>query len=132
MASATLTPYKSSAATQAFALVSTSPEGASWQVAGRSLSQPYTVSINRKIVPGAAANSHLVIRVGRTDNNATTGKPATASVTLDVSVPKDQSIITTAVLNELLCVIGSLLDDQYAVTSAVNAARTAILEGRDL
>jgi len=132
MASSTLTAYRDGSDTVVFTLVSTSATGAVWTVSGRSLSAPYSISIDRKInSSGAMANDHVILRISETELNATTGKPATLAATLDISIPKDQSILTPTVQKYLLKRLASLLNDQSA-TAATFVSAVALIEGRDL
>jgi len=132
MASATLSPYKSSAGTQAFVLTSTSATGARYQVSGREIACPYVVEIQRKLTAsGASTNDHVTVRIARTERNATTSKLATCQALLDISIPKDQSIIGATMQKEILSVLASLLNES-TVMEATTVAMTALIEGRDL
>jgi len=132
MSSASLTPYKNNSTTQAFTLVSNSATGALYSVASRSLATPYTVQITRKVgSPGALGNDHVFLKVSLSDPNSTTGKIATGSATLDISIPRDVTTVTQAELLEVLGILSSLLNDSTAL-AATTVARTALLEGRDL
>jgi len=132
MASSTLATYYDATNHTDFALVTTGATGGKWAVAGRSLSEPYSLEIQRKIGPaGALANDHIVLRLIRTDKNATTGKPATYSITMDISVPKDNSILTETVQKYILKQFGSVINDCAAMVGTYTNA-VALLEGRDL
>lgn len=132
MASSSLLPYKNNTTTQTFALVSTSATGAKYQLSGRSLANPYVIEIQRKLTPAnASGNDHVVLRVARTEANATTGKLATFQVLLDISVPKDISVLTSAVQKEVVSSLTSLLNECTAM-EATNANITSLIEGRDL
>lgn len=132
MASASLTPYDDSSSQVTFNLVSQSATGATYKVASRDLATPFMVEITRKLTaPSASSNDHIVVRVARVERNADTGKLATLQCLVDVSIPKDTSILDSTAQLELLGVVGSLLNDSTAM-EATTVARTAIIEGRDL
>jgi len=131
MATTTLTPYIDQTTQATFNLVSSGSTGARWLAAGRSIAEPYSVELIRKIGPSSAsANDHVLVRVQRTDRNTTTGKFATMSVTMDVSIPKDVSIITPTIQKNILGVMTSLLNEAVA-NAATTVNRTAVIEGRD-
>jgi len=132
MASSSITPYKTNAATQAFALQSTSASGATFIVTGRSLANPHFIQITRKIGPSnSMANDHVIVRISLTDPNATTLKPVTGSVTLDISIPRDNATVTLAEMTEELGLLASLLNDNTAL-AATTVNRSALLNGQDL
>jgi len=132
MPSSSLTPYYTNSAQFTFQLATTSETGACYKIAGRPLSTPYQVEIIRKVTPSAAtANDHVILRATLIGRNATTSKLATASVSVDVSIPKDAATISETDVIHMLGVIASLINDSAALQSTtVNA--TALLEGRDL
>lgn len=131
MASASLTLYKNNTQTEVLNLVSQASTGASYKVAGRGLSTPISLTLDRKIQSGVSKNDHVVIRLAQTDNNVNTGKAATGQILIDVSIPKDQSILTPARMGELLSMAASALIDN-AATGATSVNRTALIDGRDL
>jgi hypothetical protein len=132
MASATLAPYKTNAATQSFTLVSSGTTGATWKATGRDLSTPYVISVERKLSTSTSTtNDHIVVRIARTERNTTTSKLATCQVLLDVSIPKDTSVLTAAVQKEILSCVSSLLNENTAM-EATSVNITALIEGRDL
>jgi len=130
MPSATLTPYKNNTTQTSYSLVSSSEKGALWLVTGRALSKPAWIEVIRKIGPSSSlANDHLILRIGVTEANASTGKLSTGSVTVDFSTPKDQSVISSATMLDQSGVIASLLNDSVA-NAATTVTRTALVEGR--
>lgn len=132
MSSSTITPYVTNAATQAFSLVSESATGAKYMVAGREIGLPYVVEVTRKLTaPGATSNDHVGIRIARTERNATTAKLATCQVLLDISIPKDATVITQTEQKKLLSALASLLNE-YTAMEATTASITALVEGRNL
>lgn len=132
MASSTLTAYETSSVTKAFALAQVSATATTYILSGRAISLPYKVSIERKIGnSNASSNDHVLLRISRIEANATTAKPATFQATLDISIPKDQSILTPVEQKKVLALIASMLNDGAAV-GATNANTTALIEGRDL
>lgn len=132
MATETLTLYKNNTQTQAFGLAQTSATKTVWLAAGRAISLPYSVSVERKPTSAnSASNDHVVLRVSRVEANASTGKLASLPITLDISIPKDQSVLTLAVQKEMLCVLASALNEATAM-EATNANITKLIEGRDL
>jgi hypothetical protein len=132
MASSSLTPYRNNSDQVTFQLVSTSSEGSSYRVSGRDLSSPHVVDIKRKLTSGnSTANDHISVRVARTERNASTSKLATMQVLLDISIPKDTSILTSTVQAEQLAIAASLLNEATAM-EATTANITALIEGRDL
>lgn len=132
MASSSLTLYKNNTQTQVFDLQQTSAMMTKWIASGRSLSTPYFISVERKLAnANSSSNDHIILRAGRTEANASTAKLATSLVTLDVSVPKDQSILTPTVQKELLSLVASALNEATAM-EATSANITKLIEGRDL
>jgi hypothetical protein len=132
MGSSSLTPYYASSGQYTFTLVSTSDNGATWKVASRDLATPQVVEIQRKLTaPSATGNDHVVLRVARTERNATTGKLATMQVLLDISIPKDTSILTIAEQTKLVACVASLLNQSTAMeASLTNIA--SLIGGSDL
>lgn len=132
MASTTLAPYKDSTTAVTFKLVNSGSNGATYQVEGRDIATPYQIQVIKKFTnPSASANDHVQIRVSRTERNATTQKLATVQALLDVSIPKDTSILTLTAQKELLAIMCSLLRDATA-NAATNANIAAIVSGFDL
>jgi hypothetical protein len=130
MASSSITLYSSNAASQAFSLVSSSVDKTVWKVANRPLSNALQLELTRKLTSGNK-NDHVIIRLSQVEANATTSQKATAQVLVDISVPKDQSILTPTVIVGLLGMVSSLLDDGTAL-QATSANRSAIADGRDI
>lgn len=131
MASTSLDLYGTNAEHQVFTLVSTSIDGAHYKVANRPMSTPTVLEISRKIKPGVAQNDHVLVRLARSEQNVSTGKIATFQVLLDISIPKDQSILTPAECFVDLGKIASLLNDGAAMAATVNN-RAALVDGRDV
>lgn len=131
MASSSLNPYVNNSATQAFVLKSTTDKGAVFMVAGRALGAPFELEQVRKVNANSLSNDHSVVRLTRKEPNAVTGKLATLQVTLDVSIPKDVSVLTITEQKKLISCLVSLLNESTAM-EATNANITAIVEGRDL
>lgn len=130
MASSTLNPFVDNSAHQAFVLKSSTQSGSIWMVSGRNISLPFELETQRKVNPNALSNDHSIVRVTRKEANATSGKLATFQLTLDVSIPKDNTIITLAEQKKLISLLVSMLNEQTAM-EATNANVTAVLEGRD-
>lgn len=130
MASSSLAPYISNSVTETFSLVSSSVNQTVWKVPGRALSNPYTVELNRKLTSGTK-NDHIVLRVARVEANASTAQKATAQILVDISVPKDQSNLSSAILANMLGVVASVLNDNTAL-AATSVNRSAIVDGRDI
>lgn len=132
MASATLTPYRNNANQVTFSLVSTSADQTTYKVSGNPLSEPHLVEITRKLTnSNSASNDHVQVRIARVERNATTGKLATMQVLCDISLPKDDSILTATVQKEQLAILASLFNEATAM-EATTANITALIEGRDL
>jgi len=132
MASSSLTPYDSNSAQLTFSLVSCSETGAVYQVSGNPLSTPVKLEVIRKLTASAAtANDHVLLRLTTIQRNTSTGKLATGSITVDISVPKDTATITETTMVQYLGVVASLLNDNAALQSTT-VNRVALLEGRDL
>jgi len=131
MASSTLNPYVDNTNHQAFVLKSTSESGAVFMVAGRSLGAPFELEQVRKVNANSLSNDHSIVRLTRKEANAATGKLATLQVTLDVSIPKDTTVLTQIEQKKLVSLLVSLLNESTAM-EATNANITAIIEGRDL
>jgi len=132
MASSTLTLYKNHSDSLQFVLQTTSQDGASYVVAGRQLSQPYTVTVKRKLTaPGASGNDRVTLSVSRTEKTSATGKLATGSVSATISVPKDSTNVDRQGMEELISILRSALDDG-SVRATTSANMDALLDGRDL
>jgi len=132
MPSATLTPYYTNTDQITFALVSSGENKAVYQLAGRSLAAPYEVSIVRKVgQTGQKTNDHVVVTITQTAINTTTGIPATAVVKMDLSIPRDVSILTPSAVARQLGILGSLLNESTAL-EATTVACTALVNGRFL
>lgn len=132
MASQTLSPYKNNTSTETFSLQSVASTGATYLVAGRALSQPYTLTIQRKLTaPSAAGNDRVEVRVSRTEANASTGKLATLTAVLSISIPKDISILDADAQAEAVSILSSLINESTAM-EATKVAITALIEGRDI
>lgn len=132
MSSATLTLYETNAATKAFTLVSQDGKTTKWIVSGREIGLPFSFEITRKLTaPGATTNDHVLVRVARTERNATTAKLATCQILMDISIPKDATVITQTEQKKLVSLIASALNEATAM-EATTANITALIEGRDL
>lgn len=132
MATDTITAYETNAATQSFTLAQVSKDSTTWIKSGRAISLPYKLEVIRKIGnSNASANDHVSLRVTRVEANATTGKLATFQVTLDISIPKDQSILSATEQKKAISLIASVLNEGTAM-EATNANITKLIEGRDL
>jgi len=132
MASSQLQPYKDNTTQVTFVLVSTSATGATYQVSGGTLAEPFRIEIVRKIGPTSqVGNDHVIVRFTRSLRNATTGKLSTCTISVDIGIPKDTSLFTATVMKETLALVASLLNDN-AANAATSVNRTALIEGRDL
>jgi len=130
MASSSLTPYKSNSAQETFALISQSADGAIYRVSGRALSLPYQIDMQRKLNPSGTGNDHVGYRISRVEKNATTGKLATLQVLVDVSIPKDISVLDLNTQKEICAITASILNEQTAM-EATNVKISALLAGGD-
>ncbi len=131
MSSATFSPYKNNTQTVVFTLASENPNGVTYLVSGRSISQPMTLTISRKLTaPGAAGNDEVTLVIKRIDQNATTLKLSTAYAKFILSIPKDQSVVTAAVQKELCAILASLFNESTAM-EATTLFLTALVEGRN-
>jgi len=133
MASSTLDLYYDNTGHYVFNLASQSEKGPKWLYStARPISQPLSVEIIRKVgIAAANANDHVLLRYTRTEPNAATGKFATYSVTVDISIPKDQSVLTSTVMTQGLGMVASLLNDSTAMAAtAVN--RGKLIGGLDI
>lgn len=132
MATETLTAYKDNTTTNSFLLQQTSAAKTVWIYPGRAISAPYSISVERKLTNGnSPSNDHVILRISRIETNVSTGKPATFQASLDLSIPKDQSIHTPSEMKNVVAVLASLLNEGTAM-EATSANRTKLLEGRDL
>lgn len=132
MATETLTAYEANVGTKSFALAQTGATKTVWIASGRALSTPFTISVERKLSPNnSPSNDHILLRATRIEQNVNTGKLATFQCTLDISVPKDQSILSPSEQKKVISVIASLLNEGTAM-EATNANITKLIEGRDL
>lgn len=131
MASATLVPKTDASGTLTIELVSTSESGSVYRVSGRDLSVPYGMEVRRVLTqPSATGNDHIKVRLFRTEKHASTNKPATMQVLLDISVPKDNTVLNKTEQRKLVVALASLLGDCMAVTNYTNV--TKLLDAMDL
>lgn len=131
MASSSVNPFKSAVAQVAFTLATASETGAKFMVAGRALACPFVVEVKRKVNPNSTANDHIQLRVARTEQNAVSNKPATCQMLLDMSIPKDVSVLNAQAQQELATIMMSLLRDNTLAASTANQI-VSLIEGRDL
>jgi hypothetical protein len=130
--SSTLTPFYASSGQYTLVPVSQDDQGATYKVAGRDLACPLGLEIQRKLTaPSALGNDHVVLRIFRTERNATTSKLATMQVLVDISIPKDTSIITIAEQIKLVAAMASLFNEETAL-EAFLANIAALIGGGDL
>ncbi len=130
MASSTLTLYKDNTTTQAFSLLSTAENWAKWIVSGRPLATPHFALQSVKVNKGSS-NDESKFLVSITAQNATTGKLATFLCEIRCSIPKDQSVLTPAIQNEIVSEAVSAFVGTGGATGATTN-RTTVLEGRIL
>lgn len=130
MASSSIIPYINNTQTVTFSQVASSVEKTVYKVAGRPLATPYQLELARKLVSGSK-NDHITVRLSRVEQNINTAQLATGQILVDISVPKDQSILTPDILKEMLGVIASLCNDNAALAATSNS-RAALVDGRDL
>jgi len=136
MASPTLSPFKSDTVQTTYALQSTSASKTRWVVTGRSLAKPYYVEVERKFAPNnSAANDHIILRVSATEQSTLSPyKNCTVAVSLDISIPRDQTGCTTTVILEQVSTLCSLLRMQTAMSTSngSNTGINALISGSDL
>lgn len=136
MASSTLTPYNEDSVQTTYALQSTSDRKTRWVVTGRSLARPQLVEIERKLAPNnSSANDHVIVRSSVTEQSTLSPyKPCTFSAVLDISIPRDQTGVTTAIMLKQLSHLCSLLrmGTAMSTTNANNTNLNALISGNDL
>jgi len=134
MATATLTPYYSSAAQQTFTLASQGSDKVTWRdpAASRSLARPYIVELTRKLgQQNSKANDHVTLKISRSESAVSTGLPVTGFVSLDISIPRDNTSISAANMQSMLGILGSLLFNSTA-TPATLTNIASLVNGSDL
>jgi len=131
VASTTLDLYKDNSVHEVFSLASQNAAGAAWLLPGRTLSAPKVVSLSRKINPNNGSNDTVSLKIALTELNVTTGKPATFSGELKISIPKDTTVITQSIQKGVIGELISLGNDCTA-NAATNTKVTALIEGRDI
>jgi len=132
MSSTSLTPYKTNSTQETFVLANESSNGAKWIVAGRSLPCPYSLEQVRKLTaPTATGNDRVELHLKRVEPNATSGRLATMSVSLIISIPKDVSVLVPGIQKEMVAILASLLNEQTAMEST-NVKITALTQGTNL
>lgn len=132
MATETITAYEASTGTKSFLLRQTSATKTEWIISGRAISAPFNLILERKPSNNnSPSNDHVLLRVSRMEPNATTGKLATFQATLDLSIPKDQSILSPAEQKKVISLLASILNEGTAM-EATSANITKLIEGRDL
>jgi len=130
--SATITPFYNASSGYTLVPVSEDDAGATYKVAGRDLATPLGIEIQRKLTaPTATGNDHVIVRAFRTERNASTGKLATCQVLLDISIPKDTSILTIAEQTKLVAAVASLLNEETAMGASL-ANIAALITGSNL
>lgn len=111
MASASITLLDLANASQVYSLVGLTATGAAYKMADQELSTPRTLTFTSKIgAPGSLGNDKIVISLKDSRKNVDTGLVKTASVNLEVSIPRDAAI-TNANVVDMLCQLASLLTD---------------------
>lgn len=127
-----LTPYKNSSTTTTFELAYENASGQVYLVPGRMINRPYKLEVVRKLTPPSGnGNDQVIVRAQRVEANASTGKLATMSATLIISIPKDQTVIDATAQKETISWIASLLNE-CTVMEATNVNITRLIEGRNL
>jgi len=133
MASASLSPKSGDTETTTLQLASNSATGAQYLVSGRALNAPKGLEIRRMITKSnQTANDHIVVRLFHTEPNVTTGKLATAQVMLDISVPKDLSVIGTAGVHALCNMLASTINNYGNNAADTSPTVTSLISGMDL
>lgn len=126
-----LTPYKNSTQQITFGLAYENSTGQVYLVSGRAINKPFQLEVVRKLTPPSGnGNDQVVLRIKRVEANAATGKLATLSATLILSIPKDQTILDATAQKELVSAVASLLNESTAV-EATTTFITALIEGRN-
>jgi len=134
MASSSVTLYHGDTENRVYALTQTSANKTEFRVAGLALAEPQMLTIERKIQPGnSKSNDQIIVTVSQVSRNTTSGLLATGKVSVNISVPRDNSIITQTVMSQLCKQIGSLFGNNCAALSADAATSAlALLGGSDL
>jgi len=101
-------------------LINTTPDGAIYRDLTRSLSLPFSVEFQYKIgAPGAKQNDHMIVLVKDSVVNSTTGVVSTASMRMDLSIPRDTTWTTTmsenilSGLGYLFCPLAAHVNSTY-------------------
>jgi len=124
-----LTPYINNASTTTFVKAYDTTTGVVYLTSGRPIAQPFGLEIVRKHTPPSSpGNDQVQLRLRRVEQNATTGKLASFNVTLSISIPKDQTILTPTVMKQSVSAVASLLNESTAM-EATNTFITKLLEG---
>jgi len=132
MASATLQAYYDATLSETYSLVSSTANGSKWILPGQPIGCQKTIEIVRSLTPsGAMANDHVKVIMTNHGRNTTTGKIATSSISMDISIPKDQSILTETLMKQDLKELSSLLNDSRAGGATYNNA-LSLIRGTDI
>jgi hypothetical protein len=132
MPSSSFNAYSSDTVYSLFGLVSSQANGAKWQVADRPIACPHSIEIERKIGPsGSNANDHVILRARLADSNDETGKISTAVVTLDISIPRDTTAVSSSDVRNLVAEVGSVLRDS-SVMEATLSNISNLVSGSDI
>lgn len=132
MASATISPYYNNTTTQAFALASEGENKCKYVVAGRPLNQPWSIEIERIIsAPSSRGNDRVLVTQTRVEPNSEAGTLATMRIQTSLSIPKDQTVLSLSVQEQMIGVMASVLNEFAAVSSSVTN-REKLLTGINL
>jgi hypothetical protein len=118
MASTTITLKDEADANISYDLVGQSPTGAVYRDSTRSLGLPRSLNFNFAVgAPGAKGNDRITCKLSNSVQNSETGLVSTGSVTVVLSVPRDESW-TIQMSQDMLIQLQDLFADASAITIA--------------
>lgn len=134
MASANILLYHGDTENTNYYLAQTGQDKTIFRVADRSLAAPQTLTIERKIQPsGSKSNDKVIVTLLETEQNATTGALVTGYVKTEISIPRDSTTLSGALMADLCKEMGSLLGENCgACAGDSTASPDKLIGGLDL
>jgi hypothetical protein len=103
---------------QDYSLIGSTPTGAEYKDASRSLALPQTLKFSMKIGnPGAKGNDKMTITMQNTKQNSTTGEYLTGTAKIELSIPRD-AVWTASAAQDLIVQLQDLFSDTNSAAMA--------------
>jgi len=118
MASTTLSLKDEAETAIVYSLVGQTPDAAVYRNVNRSLALPQSLDFKFKLgSPGAKGNDKITVTLRDTVQNSTTGVVSTATLAINVSIPRDDAW-TEQMTQDLLIQVQDLLSDANSISLA--------------